>query len=396
MKRITIIAFIFFICLPGLFAMDFGIIFDSETSDYNEEHNYWEIEYRSTFSPWISFTGEKTDFFLSLGLSSYLYGLQQTVPELHRMELSAKLSDSIFLKAGRFTWQDVSGMVAKGSYDGADIQFDLQNVCLGASVFYTGFLFKDTANINISPDDPKDYSLFFDGNADTYFAPRRLLASVYGDFPGFPNKRGNLSAGLMAQFDFSDAEEKYHTQYLLLRYTMAYKTFDIFTSGAAGLEHTQENGIKPSFAFSFEGGALFSGGLTGRLSLGFRWASGNGDFTAAFFSVVNEAQGIVLKPNLSGIMAIYANYDVRFLRSLSAGLGVRYFLRTDFTTFTDIYTENDSYALGTEITGSVLFVPFSDFSISLSFGIFVPQPGGAMQDSAPIRRAVTVGTIFSF
>ena len=282
--------------------------------------------------------------------------------------------------------------------DGADFIYDLGKVRLGAAAFYTGLLYKDTADINYSPTDQRDYNEDFDWSdfGNTYFAPRRLFTALYGEFPGLPFKRGHLYAGLLAQFDLSDADEAFHTQYLLLRHILDYKQFDFSVSGAVELENTEDDGLRAAYAVSLEGGWRIPFFLKNRLSLGMRWASGHGPQTAAFFPLIREAQGLVLKPCLSGIMVIKANFEARLLPSLSAELGGRYFLRTDSTSFTDPDIENESYALGAEIGASLLWVPFSDLSFSLAGGIFLPGTGGAMAGDTPVRWSLTLGTIFSF
>ena len=247
----------------------------------------------------------------------------------------------------------------------------------------------DSAKINLSPGDTKEYRADFTWSdfSNTYFAPRRVVASLYGEFPGFLYEQGHFYAGLLAQFDLSGATERFHTQYLLVRYTFVYKAFDFSLAGAAELENTRGRGFKPAFAASLEGGMQLPTALKDRVSLGIRWASGEGPNTAAFFPVIREAQGIVLKPHFSGVMVLRANYRALFLPSLSAEIGGRYFFRTDSYSFADPDLTGDSYLLGWEIDGSVLWVPYSDLSVSLAGGIFLPQTGTAMRSGAPVLSA---------
>jgi len=301
-------------------------------------------------------------------------------------------------RLGRFNWLDPSGFIAKGRFDGAELLFDTGNIRLGVNALYTGLLFKDTAEINVSPTDTKDYDVAFDWAdfGSTYFAPRRLIASLYGQFPGFPSGRGVLFAGLMTQFDLSDAEEAYHTQYLLLRHTLAFGAFDLDVSGAVNIESTNANGVKPGFAFSLEGGYQLPTAIRDRLSLGVAWASGEDSSKAAFFPITREAQSYVLRSAFSGIMILKANYHARLMPSLSAELGGCYFIRTDSTSFTAAYLEDDSYPLGLELNTGIKWVPFSDLSFSMKGGIFLPNTGTAWADDAPVLWKITIGTVFSF
>ena len=401
MNRMNLIVFIIVILLfslPNAFA-DFGLVLsEGFLAEHNDET---DIANKLTLAPWLSLPFGSADFYLSAGLSANYEEKLFFVPELFRAELSyrtaAGASPGLGMRLGRIKWQDPTRFTAVGTFDGAEVFAELGSVSLGAAALYTGLQYKNSANVNISPGDPKDYGATFDWGdfADTYFAPRRLLTSIYGDFPGFPSGRADIQAGLMAQFDFSDAEEAFHTQYLLLRYTFYYKSIDLTAAGALELENTDADGIRAAYAFSAEGG-LQTGLLVDRLSLGLRWASGDGAATAPFFPLIREAQGIAFKPILSGMMVIRANYQARLLPSLSAQLGGRYFIRTDSTSYIDPYIEHDSYLLGAEVDGTLLWLPFSDLSFSMSAGLFFPKTGAAMAADAPLRWAINIGAIFSF
>jgi hypothetical protein len=201
--------------------------------------------------------------------------------------------------------------------------------------------------------------------------------------------RGQFYSGLLFQFDLSDAQKHFSSYYFFLRNTMNYKSFDLDISCVIS------QCFKGSFAFSGEAGWQ-TGFLLDRLSLGLRWSSGEGSKTAAFFPVTRETQGVVLRHWFSGLMTVRAKYEIRLMPSLSAYLGGRYFIRTDDVTFYDQYLENDSYFLGTEFDAGAVWVPFSDLSFSFVGGVFIPQPGGAFSDKAPVRFSLTLGAIFSF
>lgn len=401
MKRILLTALLFMAAAGFLFAADFGAVLSAGLD--LEDSGDFKVKYKAILAPWVSVPVGEGDFYLSAGinLNNQNPGDNFTaVPELYRLDFSIKLFSLMTLRIGRIPWQDPSRFTFKGNFDGLDLLFDLGKVRLGAAGLYTGFLFKNTTEINQSPADTKVYSAEFKWNdfIDTYFAPRRVIASLYADFPGLLAKRGSLNAGLLAQFDLSGADERYHTQYLLLRYTQVYKRFDFTAGGALGLENTKADKVKLAFAFNLEGGfqtrvPVF---VQDRLSLSVRYASGNGPGTAAYFPIVREAMGLAFKPIFSGIMVIRARYEARFLPSLSAELGARYFIRTDSTTFDDPDLEDNSYALGLEIGGSLIWVPLSDLSLTLAGGVFLPQTGGAFRKGAPVRWVISLGTVFSF
>jgi len=404
MRRIILLLAIVVFTIP-VFAIDYGAVLSGNflAEDLSEAERTNRVT--GILAPWFSMPIGETDFFVSIGVQTDYADYREDdkllfIPELYKLELSAKPMDDLHVKAGRIFWQDPSHLVTRGYFDGADMLLDKGKIRVGVSAFYTGLLYYDTAKINISPTDQKaaDYAVPFDWSnfSDTYFAPKRLLTALYIELSSFPYERGNLYAGLMAQFDLSDADEKFHTQYLLVRHTMSYQQFDVAIAGVAELENTKADGTRAAFATSVEGGWHLPSAIKDRLSLGVKWASGEGPGTAAFFPIVLEEQGMALKPYLTGMMTITAKYEARLLPSLFAELRGHYFLRTDSTTFVDPDIEYDSYALGAELGGSLLFVPFSDLSFSLGCGFFLPKTGGAMRDDAPIRWSIGLGTILSF
>ena len=284
----------------------------------------------------------------------------------------------------------------KGRFDGIDIHYNPEKFKLGFNAFYTGLLFKDTANISVSPKDIEDHDIDFNWTdfGNTYFAPRRLTTSAYGEFPGYPRGLGQLYAGIMSQFDLSNVIEEYHTHYLLLRHTLAIDVYDLNLAGAVELTNTTADGVKPAFAFSSEAGWQTPAAITDRLSFGFDWASGAGKYTAAYFPITREAMSFVLGPAFSGIISFRVNYHVQVLPSFSTELGSIYFLRTDATSFSNSYLRSKSYSLGLELNTGLLWVPFPELSLSLNGGIFLP--GSAWMDDAPVLRRLTLGVLFSF
>lgn len=394
LKRAILFIAILFAPVALAFA-DFGVVVSE--GFLVEDNGETDFASKTTIAPWLSLPLGTSDFYASAGMGVHYEDKFSFVPELFRMELTLRPSTRLGARLGRVLWQDPTLFTAFGYLDGADLILNLGIIRLGLAGFYTGLLNKDTASINISPDDPKDYSVDFDWSdfGNTYFAPRRILASLYGDFPGLPYGRANIYAGLLAQFDLSNAKESFNTQYLLLRYTFYYKRFDLAAAAAMEFENTVSNGFKLAYAFSMEAG-LQTGFLKDKLSLGLRFASGSGKDTAAFFPVIRESQGAALTPAFSGIMTIRGIYQVRFTPTLAAYLGARYFIRTDTTSFADPYIVNDSPFLGVETDGSVQWNPFSDLSFSVAGGIHFPKTGTAMAANAPSRWSFRINAIFSF
>jgi hypothetical protein len=384
---------------PAFLAADFGVIvneqFETALQDPSDGENLLS---KTVLAPWLSLPlGDTADFYLSAGGSLYhREGVTDVFPELFRLEAALRPVPSLTLRAGRIDYQDPARFTAKGRFDGLDAVWDAGPLRLGIGAYYTGFLYRNTATISVTPGDPADYAAALDYGdfAATYFAPRRALGAVHLEYPGFILKRGAIYAGFLSQYDLSDAGEKIHTQYLLLRYAFsAPGGFDVSAAGAASLRVPGSG--KAAFASTLEAGVLLPGSLPDRLSLGVRWASGEGPSTAAYFPVIKEAQGTVIKSGFSGLMVVSAGYEARFLSSLSAGLEGRYFLRTDSATFTDPHLKGASRLLGLELSLSLRWAPVSDLSFSLGGGLFLPRTGEALKE-APVSGQVSAGMIFSF
>jgi hypothetical protein len=386
----------FALVFPFTLAADYGVIvseqFDAGVADETVTAS------KTILAPWISLPlGNRSSLSVSAGGSVYhREGETDLLPELFRLEATLRPVSALTVRAGRIEYRDPTLFTAKGRFDGMELSWDPGLLRLSLGAYYTGFLYRNTANISVTPEDPVDYSAELDYGdfADTYFAPRRVLGSLHVEYPGFILKRGTLYAGLLSQYDLSDAPERLHTQYLLARYVFSLPGgFDVKAAGAASLRTLETT--EAAFAGELEAGCMLPGSLVNRLALGVRWASGEGPSTAAYFPVIKEAQGKALKPDFSGLMVLSGTYGVRFLSSLSAELWARYFLRTDSSTFADPYLAGKSRLLGLEMSGSLLWAPFSDISLSLGGGLFLPRTGKALGDDAPVYRQMTLGAIFS-
>ena len=396
MKRVFLLAvLIAAFSLTFVFA-DYGAFVQGEFDTVGKDDT--GISGSIVFAPWLSLPFGKSELSVSAGLHTHISDNTYAAPDLLQLEFSSSISPLFSFRLGRFNWQDSSGFVAGGRFDGAELFFSPGNIRIGINALYTGLLFKDTADISISPTGTNIYDTPFDWKdfTGTYAAPRRLMASVHGEFPGFPQGRGQLYAGILAQFDFTDASEKLNTQYLLLRHVMVIKAFDLDLAVATELENTETKNVRPAFAYSLEAGLQPPASFNNRISLGMSWASGKGDYTAAFFPVTLKAQSFVLEPGFSGMMIIRMNYQARILPSLSANLGAFYFIRTDSSSFTAAHLEPNSYPLGMELAAGAKWIPLSDLSFSLNGGVFLPQTGTAWAADAPVLWRITLGAIFSF
>jgi hypothetical protein len=387
------------LALPAGLAADWGVVLGEQFEAARSGGD--DLVSRTTLAPWVTLPlGEKAELSLSAGVSLYYHDKgPDCFPELFRLEAVLRPLPGLTLRLGRIDYLDPTLFTAKGRFDGLDLSWDPGVLRLRLGAWYTGLLYRDTADISVTPGDPADYGAELDWGdfADTYFAPRRALAALQVEYPGFALQRGTLFAGILGQYDLSDAPDLLHAGYLLLRYALSLPGgFNLGAAGAASLRTpgTGREG-RAAFAASLDGGWLIPGGPADRVSLGLRWASGEGSGTAAFFPVTAEAQGAVLTQGFSGIMALSGGYEARLFSGLSAEAEARYFLRTDSSTFYDPHLEGDSRLLGLELSGALRWAPVSDLSFSLGGGVFLPRTGRAFAEDAPVYRRLTAGVIFS-
>ncbi|MDR1933659.1 MAG: hypothetical protein LBQ57_12655 [Spirochaetales bacterium] len=198
--------------------------------------------------------------------------------------------------------------------------------------------------------------------------------------PTVPENAGSLAAEMDALLDSGE-----------ITYGQAAR----FILEAAERGWLPKNAHAPAAGFTAKAalGAALPTPFPDRLALEFMWASGkNGTQTAAFTPLTTEARGYVLKAKPSGIMAAGASYRARFLRPLSAELSAQYFFRTDDETFTR--ASGDSYLLGGELYGRLIWAPVSDISLVFGGGVFVPTSGGAYMSTA-LQYLVSAGLMIS-
>lgn len=356
-----------------------------------------DFRYDAAISPWASAVLPNNMFlYLSAGFTGR-YEAEKWKPlfELGRFELTWQLRPNIFLEAGRFSYADPLGLVAAGLFDGAAASFGLGKTRLSLGAFYTGLLYKKTANIIMSGGDSLDYAE--DGN---YWAPSRFLSSVVYTLPGLFSWRDTLQAGFIGQYDLRKNDyAKLHTQYLIIRYQIA--PLDVLSFDTGGIFGLCENGMdKPlsSYALSFTGNWSPPTKMNDQISLRFRYGSGQGDdYRGAFTPVTGLSQSSVLSARLSGLMALSMLYSSRLLEQLSLVKETTLLARTDLNSFIAEGLDPDSTSslLGLELFFRLVWAPFSDLSLNAGGGFFMPFPESAFLNTTPAWK-ISAGLIISF
>jgi hypothetical protein len=390
--------------LPAM-AYDFGLVIQQSLEFTNTgAEDSGEVNYTGSYSPWFSSgLGQTAKLYLSAKISTiyeageWKPGNMPILPELGRSEFlwrpetSGLPVSSINLEAGRTLFQDPLGVIAAGLFDGFNGSAVLGQTRLSAVAFYTGLLYKETADIVMTPSDAKTYT-----DKDNYFASRRLLFSTGVEFPDL-TPRSSLVVNGLFQFDVNGHATTLHTQYLTAKYTfLVLETLSLTGTAVMGLA---ENHGDTSAHFAAAAGADWEvpGAPRDMLQGEIRWSSGavNKSITA-FAPVTGIAQGQVFDPILSGLMIIKGKYTLRFLGDFSASAEGSYSIRTDGETLigTD-YPPSSARLLGGELYGALSWGPVSDFMATMGCGFFFPGMGNVFESDAPILWKIRVGLTLS-
>jgi hypothetical protein len=387
-------------------ALDFGLALSQEAKASNEgaaSADDVEFFYTPVASPWISAVGKKLSFYFS-GSAGFAFEKDTwrtplVLPELTRTELTWTVSPAFSFTLGRQHFADPSGLAAAGLFDGLAAAFSAGGSRFSVGAWYTGLLYKDTADIVMTSRDlaesMKPFAL--DGS---YFASRRILASLQWEHPGL-TPASSLALGLLGQADINDDDEanRFHSQYLSARWGLRLSgSFSLEALAALGAG--EKKGLDPMLFFA---GALGFGwmppsSVDDTLRLRALYSSPRvNDQVIAFVPVNSLPQGQVFGPALGGVSVIKLAYTLRPLTVLSLGAEGSYFIRVDTTSFRDTRDalKEDGYFLGAEAFGTVLWMPLPDIALTLGGGAFFPRLGNAFTEDAETRWKATLKLILS-
>jgi hypothetical protein len=381
-------------------AADFGLAINT-SGDYTSDTGGAEFGFSGTLTPWFSAAlGEKAGLYMSGNVSFRYEHEEWETPiraELERTELDFHPAPAVYVNLGRQQYRDSGGMILSGLFDGIHSSFSLGRARLSVGAFYTGFLYKERAEILMTAEDrdkrliPVDY-----GNMETYFASRRVVVPLGLEFPDLAS-RVSLGLTLLAQIDVNNAPAL-HSQYAELRFGIDAADPLRFTLTGTGSLAESEGVEEPraGFAAAFVMDWDMPGALTDMLSAELRWGSGAvNERIGPFIPVSGIAQGTVFTPTLPGLMNARAGYTARIGNILSLSPEAVFFWRTDTETFKD--TELDSASqdrfLGTEVYGSLVLAFRSALRMVAGGGVFFPS--GVFVETAGIRWKINAGIILS-
>jgi hypothetical protein len=394
------------------FSVDFGVLATINPDlkfDYSKHTVAEAITNDINLRAWVSAAlGDKADLHVSAKAALKCRSLIWQWPlrfEAERTEFIFRPAPGMILEAGRMEIEDTSRMIAGGLFDGFRASLDTEAWALRFGAFYSGFMFKETAEIFMTPRDERSYAvkLHYD-DPETYFASRRVLFSTDATIkmkPGF-----SLGLATLAQFDLNkdgeDPSDRLHTQYLsiLPRWILA-EDLGLSADAILGLAETDRNDTLLFFAAS----AGLDWKIKDRndtLALDLHWAGGaHGNRIGPFEPVNVKAPGFAFNPRFSGVAVLSAAYNARPWKTVDLLARAAYFFRTDRDNFAfpDLAPQfdpgSDSPLLGAEIYGLFDWTPFSFLRFWIESGVFLPGFGRAFVADAENRWRVKAGLTLS-
>jgi hypothetical protein len=380
MKRLQL--FCLCLLLPAfLFSADFGLITGGYAAYLDSG-----VEYEARIIPRFSLpVGDNGDFLVTAAMSvgkddadEFYY-----TPELLRTAFSLRFGEA-GITIGRMHYADPLGLIADGLFDGVQFYYAGTAGTLRVGAWYTGFLYKKTANITMTAEELGSWykALDYGDFANTYFAPKRAIVSIDWEQPSL-GEFMRLNAALTGQFDLNGGDETYNSQYLTLKAGIPVKNWLIELGGSVEVAQAED---ETSFAYAADFGIFCAlpSAFNSSLSLSLSLSSGRVDDTfRAFVPITTKYYGNVFREKLSGLSVAGLNYTALFVPTLGASITARHFIRNDLGTYAGYPIPaggSDNYFLGTEFFARLLWSPVSDLQFNLGGGAFLPSLGNVGTD----------------
>jgi hypothetical protein len=399
MKRHTRFALTTFFLLLGtsgtsLFAIDYGLVLDAAVNYGSAEGlanpGIEKLDFSGILRPWVDIPlNENMDLHISAGFSlKYEQEEMAAAPELYHTEFTWRPREAQYLGIGRLYYCDPLEFIAEGFFDGAAWASPLGNGELSLGAYYTGLLYKKTANITVTDDELASYSskLAYGDFADSYFAPKRILGIA-----GYSMILGDdlrLNFALLGQFDLNGNEEYYSSEYFVVRAVYPLGDFILEAGGTAEIIETSGESVLFGLVGVLGASWKLPGSLQDQLSLRGRYASGRwgNSAMAEFRPLTTETQGQVLRAKFSGLTIIEAEYIARLHKTFALDLSAAYFIQNDLGTYQGYFASATDYLLGADVYAQFIWNPVSDLRCGLGGGAFLPGLGNTSSDSKPLWR----------
>jgi hypothetical protein len=388
--KVTLPVLVFMLFPSALFAVNFGLGLNANAGYGNpvtEENNF---DYQVAILPHFSMlVGDNGEFMTSAGFSMGMkFDEFYYIPELLQTTLTMRFENS-GIKVGRFNYSDPLTFIAEGLFDGVQFFYNSGVGSFHIGTWYTGLLYKKNINILITDNDRENYDTLvnYGDFLNTYFAPRRIFASIGWDHSSV-GEFIHLNAAIIGQFDLTKENEKYHSQYLILKAGIPLRNFFIELGGSLELYQTPADESQFNIALAGEFGMywLFSQKFDSRLSLSGRIASGViENFCGAFNPITTKYYGYIFQQTLSGLSVYTLNYSGRMAKTLGTSVSAAYFIRGDLGTYNGYPVSDNSkgYFLGPDLSAKIIWSPASDLQFNFISGVFVPAMGNAGPEKKP-------------
>jgi hypothetical protein len=384
------------------FSVDFGLILDGE-GKYAGALNPEGFSLGLNMRPWVSgLATERINYYVSAKLS-YKYAENREPRnfffiELERTELNLYPRSGLYATLGRQQFQDATGLIASGLFDGAAGTVNLALCRLSLGAFYTGLLYKETANIRMTAGDFERYQKPLDEtNPADQFASSRALLALTGEFPDL-TLRTSLTVQGLAQFDLNDTPETLDTHYLNIYFAMEPVDSLYVNLGGVGMLAWDGEDLAGNAAIFAGADWEPSGALADLLSAELLWTGGkHGAEGRSYTPVIRKTPGRIFDAGLSALMSLSFLYRLRPLADVSLEAETGYFIRTDLDTLGDpeLDPASDSRLLGGELSGALIWAPDPALRLSAGGGAFFPQLGKAFSEDARTRWRATLGLLVS-
>jgi len=380
----------------SLFAFDFGLITNQYAAYGNSDGDQGAIKYQGDLLPRFSLPlGDAGELFVSGGMTLGMENGIYYVPEILRTEFSLRFGSSV-IKVGRMNYADPFAFIASGLFDGVQYTLYSKAGIINFGAWYTGLLYKKNAGITMTESDQKIYDSVLDYKnfSTTYFAPKRILASLDWEHPSIA-ELFSLKAALTGQLDLSKGDDKYHSQYLTLKAGIPIKRFLLELGGSVEAAQSAAEKAALNMAFAWSLGLFWNlpTSYHSRLSLTGNGAGGRiNDFMTAFVPVTGNFYGDILQAKLSGLTVVKVDYTARFVKKFGTSLQASCFVRNDLGTYTSYpigVEDKGGYILGTELFGRLVWSPVSDLQLTAGGGAFLPFLGNASDEKARWRAELT-------
>jgi hypothetical protein len=368
-------------------SFDFGLLLTQDIAVFHDSYfGNTDFIYKGNAVPRFSLLmGKTASFITSMGFGIE-YGsdnneLNKTF-ELLRTEFSIHFW-GFGLRVGRFSYSDPMKFVADGLFDGIQLTHNSSFGQFGLGGWYTGALYKNNANILMNSNDWAIYNtpLLKYHYFKNYFAPRRGIISVDWEHPSLGTSV-QLKTALTGQFDMSNMDEKYYSQYFTLSAGINLKNFLIKAGGSIELAEITDGDAVSAVNLGIAGELGFHFSLPSKynsqIALKARYGSGAGKMFGAYIPITTTYYGDIFQVGIAGHTIIDLIYSVRFLESLGASLTASYFIRNDLLTpavYIITGTDAEKKLLGLEFFSKLVWSPVSDIQFNLGLGAFLPPFG---------------------